>query len=41
VAATQALALQLPAGTAIPRHAQNATGENLATDGKIAVLLLR
>ncbi|MGB7761799.1 MAG: LssY C-terminal domain-containing protein [Bryobacteraceae bacterium] len=26
---------------AIPQHAQNATGDNLATDGKIAVLLLQ
>jgi hypothetical protein len=25
----------------IPRNAQNATGDNLSTDGKIAVLLLR
>jgi hypothetical protein len=27
--------------SAIPQHAQNATGDNLATDGKIAVLLLQ
>jgi hypothetical protein len=27
--------------SAIPQHAQNATGDNLVTDGKIAVLLLQ